>query len=109
MMRRVVAAIMLTLIFIRELLGSSVAVLKAAFARNLATDPAIIRVPVTLRSDAAIVALANLITLTPGTTTLHIAEDRKSLYIHCLQASDVPEILNGIHGSFERWLLELEG
>lgn len=108
-MRRAIAVIMLVLIFIRELLASSVAVLRAAFARNLTTDPAIIEVPITLRTDAAIVALANFITLTPGTTTLHVAEDRKSLYIHCLQASDVPGVLAGIHGSFERWLLELEG
>ena len=108
MMRRVVAVIMLLLIFIRELLASSVAVLRSAFARNLTTDPAIIKVPITLRSDAAIVALANFITLTPGTTTLHVADDRRSLFIHCLDASDVPGVLAGIHGSFERWLLELE-
>ncbi len=107
-MRRAVAVIMLSVIFIRELLGSSVAVLRSAFARNPDTDPAIIQVPITLRSEAAIVALANFITLTPGTTTLHVAEDRESLFIHCLDARDVPGVLAGIHGSFERWLLELE-
>lgn len=109
MIKRVLAASRLALIFIRELLRSSVAVLQAAFSRNIRTDPAIIRVPVSLRTDWAIVALANLITLTPGTTALHVAHDRKSIYIHCLEASDVPGVLQGIKDSFERWLLVLEG
>ena len=108
-MRRILAVFMLALIFIRELLSSSFAVLTAAFSRKPDINPAIIEVPLKLRTDGAIVVLANLITLTPGTTTLHVADDRKSLYIHCLQASDVPAVLSGIHGSFERWLLVLEG
>lgn len=109
MMKRVWAAIRLVLIFIRELLRSSVTVLQAAFSRHPRTNPAILRVPVSLRTEWALVALANLITLTPGTTALHVADDRKSLYIHCLEAGDVPAVLQGIHDSFERWLLVLEG
>lgn len=108
-MKRAVAGVMLVLIFIRELLRSSVSVLVAAVSRNPVTNPAIIEVPVRLRTETALVVLANLITLTPGTTTLHVADNRESLYIHCLQASDVASVVDGIHNSFERWLLVLEG
>ena len=108
-LRRVRALVMLGLIFPRELWNSSWSVLLAAFSRQLPVNPAIIAYPLRVRSEPAIVALANMITLTPGTTTLRVSGDRNTLYIHALQAEDETEIRQGIADSFERWLLELEG
>lgn len=51
---------------------------------NATLRPAIIAVPLELRTDARIAALANMATLTPGTTALHVSDDRKILYIHVL-------------------------
>lgn len=108
-LRRVRALVMLCLIFPRELWNSSWSVLVAAFSRQSRANPAIIAYPLRVRSEPAIVALANMITLTPGTTTLSVSGDRSTLYIHALQAEDEEAIREGIAGSFERWLLELEG
>lgn len=108
-LRRLRALVMLCLIFPRELWNSGWSVLLAAFSRQLPVDPAIIDYRLRLRSEVAIVALANMITLTPGTTTLRIGGRRKTLWIHCLQADDEAAIRQGIADSFEHWLLELEG
>ncbi|AHB47638.1 sodium:proton antiporter [Hyphomicrobium nitrativorans NL23] len=50
--------------------------------------PAIVAVPLDVKSDAGITLLANMITLTPGTTSLHVSEDRKTLYVHAMNASE---------------------
>ena len=44
----------------------------------------VIAIPLEARTDAEIVLLANLITLTPGTLSLDISADRKVLYVHAM-------------------------
>ncbi len=107
-MRRLKAAVMLGLIFPRELWNSSLSVVLAALSVRPRTSPCIMAMPLEVKSDNAIVALANLITLTPGTTTLHVSDDRSTLYFHCLQGSEGAQVVRQIKLSFERWLLELE-
>lgn len=66
---------------------------------------AIVAVPLDLKSDEGVTLLANMITLTPGTTSLHVSEDRSMLYAHVMNASDesVVQIKNG----FERCVREV--
>lgn len=61
---------------------------------------AILAVPLDLKSDAGITLLANMITLTPGTTSLHVSKDRKTLYCHVLHASN--ESVRQIKDGFEK-------
>lgn len=44
--------------------------------------PGIIKVPVHIKSDVGILLLNNLITMTPGTICLHVADDRSYIYVH---------------------------
>ena len=106
--RKLRAVFMLAVTFPAELWGSSVSVLRAALSRQPDVAPAIIALPLRVKGDFAIVTLANLITLTPGTTTLHVSDDRTHLYIHCLQDRGDAAIIRDIRQGFERWLLELE-
>ncbi len=46
--------------------------------------PGIVRVPTRCASDLEIMLLANFITLTPGTLTLEVSDDRRFLYVHAL-------------------------
>lgn len=99
----------LAVIFLRELIKSSVVVARAAFARDLTMASAIIAVPIDLRTDLGIAALANLVSLTPGTTSLHVSEDRRTLYVHCLDAPSADDVIRDIKETFERRLKEIEG
>lgn len=107
--RRLWMLVVLAAIFFRELLASSISVARAAFARSPTLSPAIIAVPVELRSDFAIATLANLVSLTPGTTSLHVSEDRSTLYVHCLDAPSVEQVISDIKTTFERRIQEIEG
>jgi multicomponent Na+:H+ antiporter subunit E len=50
--------------------------------------PGIIGVPLTVRSDAAITMLAHLISLTPGTFSLNLSHDQRTLYVHTISVND---------------------
>lgn len=108
LLRRLPDILMLALIFLSELVKSSVSVAQAAFARNPRIDSAILAVPVELRTDLGIAVLANMITLTPGTCSLHVSEDRRTIYVHALDASDPEGIIQGIHTAFERRIARIE-
>jgi len=63
----------------------------------------IVRVPLTVRSEAGTALLANLITLTPGTTSLHVDRERGLLYVHVMSLSD--DSVRQIKDGFERRVL----
>jgi multicomponent Na+:H+ antiporter subunit E len=107
--RRGLSLLTLLAIFPRELLLSSVAVAKAAFARDPQVAPAIIAVPIALKTDLGIAALANLVSLTPGTTSLHVNDARSILYVHCLDAPSAERVVADIKNTFERRIQEIEG
>ena len=69
--------------------------------------PAILAIPLDARTDAEITLLANLITLTPGTLSLDVSEDRSTLYVHAMYVSDPERLKREIKTGFERRVLEL--
>lgn len=109
LLSRIWAAFVLSLIFLRELVLSSVLVVRTAFARTIAVSPAIVAVPLDLRTDWGVTMVANLVSLTPGTTALHTSEDGRTLYVHALDALDEDAVVTSIKNSFERWVLKVEG
>jgi multicomponent Na+:H+ antiporter subunit E len=69
--------------------------------------PGVIGIPLTAETDLEITALANLITMTPGTLSLDVSADRKTLYVHAMYIND-PEVLRReIKENLERRVLEL--
>ena len=55
---------------------------------RLTMTPGIIKVPVELKHDQALLLLMNLISMTPGTLTIDLEEDKKHIYVHSLFLSD---------------------
>jgi multicomponent Na+:H+ antiporter subunit E len=69
--------------------------------------PAIIAVPLDLKTDAEITLLANMITLTPGTLSLDIAEDRSHIYVHAMYVDDIEEFRRTLKDGFEKRVREV--
>ncbi len=90
------AWIWLALLFLRELLLAASAVIRATLSPRLDLSPGIVAVPLRLRSAAGITLLGNMVTLTPGTTALHVSEDRRTLYIHAMDARDPEAVRRSI-------------
>ena len=51
--------------------------------------PGVIGMPLATHSSKAIFVVAHLITMTPGTLSLDVSTDCKTLYIHCMYLKDV--------------------
>jgi multicomponent Na+:H+ antiporter subunit E len=70
-------------------------------------QPGVIAVPLDARDDIEILILANMVSLTPGTLSLDLSDDRTVLYIHAMYLHDRERIIRGIKNGFERRLLEV--
>jgi len=69
--------------------------------------PGVIAIPLDARTDLEIVMLANLLTLTPGTLSLDVSTDRRSLYIHALYIDEAEKVRRDIKEGLERRLLQV--
>jgi len=69
--------------------------------------PAFAKLPLDLTSDLAISVLANSITLTPGTLSARLSEDRKFLLVHALNETDPKAMIAAIKKRYERPLKEI--
>ncbi|MEP3045825.1 MAG: Na+/H+ antiporter subunit E [Roseibium sp.] len=100
-------AIGLALVFVRELILSAWRVARIVTRPKIDLEPGIIAYPLTVDRDFEITMLANLITLTPGTLSVDVSEDRKTLYVHCIDVPDPQATIDDIKNVFERKILEV--
>ncbi|CUA97569.1 Na+/H+ antiporter subunit E [Pannonibacter indicus] len=96
----------LILLFLYELVMSAWRVARIVIRPKLGLNPGFIAFPLTVESDFEIALLANLITLTPGTLSVDVSEDRKVLYIHCIDVPDPEGTIADIRNGFERKIME---
>ena len=94
-------------IFPWELIKANVSMLFYAFGLKK-INPGIVKVETELESEYAQSMLANSITLTPGTITMDIAEQKGKTYyyIHWIDVDtqDMKEAGDGIKGTMEKWI-----
>ena len=107
--RRPAKIVALLLLFVAELVKSAWRVLVLVLQPRLNVKPGIIIYPLKVQTDFQIALLANLITLTPGTLTVDVTDDRSRLIIHALDAADPEGIRADIESGFERRILEAFG
>ena len=95
------------LVCLYELYVACFQVLWLVLSPKLNLKPGIIRMKVNLPTDFQLVFLASLINLTPGTLTLEVSPDKKTLYIHALNIDDAEKIVRSIRKSFENGIREV--
>lgn len=99
--RRLYYSILLFCMFLWDLTLSSIVVARAVLSPRDLVRPRLVTVPLKASTPHEITLVANYITLTPGTLTLDVSADRRTLLIHDLLAGDSSEgtragISNGI-------------
>lgn len=107
--RKIPKAINLGLFFLKEMLVANVKVAFDILTPHYYMRPTIIAVPLRAKTNLEIMLLANMITLTPGTLSIDVSKNRKTLYVHALYVknNDVEKVKQHIKDGFERRLLEL--
>jgi multisubunit Na+/H+ antiporter MnhE subunit len=107
--RRTWAGISLAGTFVYDLVVASLAVARIVLAPHPRPMPAIVRVPLDARTDWGVTLFAYLVSMTPGSTCLHVADDRSALFVHFLHAPDENKRAAEIKALFERRIRTLEG
>lgn len=95
------------LYFVWQLIVANLHVAYEVITPRLYMRPAIVAVPLDLKKEMEITLLANLVTLTPGTLSLEISEDRSTLFVHGMYVDDVEAFRQSIKQGFEKRVQEL--
>ncbi len=70
-------------------------------------QPGIVAVPLEARTDVEITVLSNLITMTPGSLSVDVSDDRSVIYVHSMFVDDPDQLRRTIKDDLERRVLEL--
>jgi multicomponent Na+:H+ antiporter subunit E len=96
----------LCVLFLYELVVSSVQVVWDVLTPSHKARPGIIAMPLDAKDEMEILLVTNLISLTPGTLSLDVTEDRSTLLIHAMFADDPDAIRHQMKSGMERWVIE---
>jgi multicomponent Na+:H+ antiporter subunit E len=97
----------LIVFFVSELIVSAIKVAWLALQPRIRVRPAIIAHPLTVTTDAQITLLANMVTLTPGTLSVDVSDDRRTLYVHVIDLDSKDALIGSIAAGFETKVLEV--
>ncbi len=103
---RPVRVLSLLLLCFKELALSAWKVAVMVTRPKLDVQPGIFAYPLRLTTDFEITLLANLITLTPGTLSVDVSEDKTTLYVHAIDCSNIEAAKNDIRNGFEKKIME---
>lgn len=93
--------------FLYELIKANIQVAADVITPKFYMKPGIVKLPLDVESNLEITLLANLISLTPGTLSLDVSEDRKVLYVHAMYIHDKEEFIDDIKNGFEKRILNI--
>ncbi len=97
----------LLLHFLADVLRANFRMAVTILSPRMKLRPAVVAVPLILRSETATILLANMLTLTPGTLSLDISSDHQTLYIHTVWLDDLEAFRRQVVEGYEKRLKEL--
>jgi multicomponent Na+:H+ antiporter subunit E len=104
--RRARRLLSLAFLFLTELVRSAWRVAVLVMSPRMDLKPGIFAYPLRVNRDFEITILANLITLTPGTLSVDVSDDRRVLYVHAIDCSNPDGLRHDIATGFEQKIIE---
>lgn len=95
------------MVLIWDIVVANLRVAKLILGPTRALQPGFIALPLELAGDLPITLLASTISLTPGTLSAELSEDRQWLYIHALDVVDEQALITEIKARYEQPLREI--
>ena len=97
------------LVLLYDILVANLHVARRILGSERTLRPAFFEVPLDITGDFPITMLASTITLTPGTVSAQLSEDRKRLLVHSLDVEDIAAAIAEIKQRYETPLKEMFG
>lgn len=92
----------LALFVVWELLLANVRVALDVLRPRTGIRPAVVAIPLDVTRDGEILLLSMLINITPGSVTIDLAEDRRTLYVHVMHMVSAEASRDEIKDGFEQ-------
>ncbi len=87
--------------YLKELVVSSLYVAYDIITPKDLMRPGFVEVPIDLKNETAVIALVNLISMTPGSLTVDMSPDKKKIYIHAMYLFDKDAFIRKIKNELE--------
>ena len=100
-LRRGDVAVRLGAVVLKDIVLASFEVARRILGPEAAIRPRFVWVPLDIRDPYGIVALAAIVTLTPGTLSSDLSDDRRHLLIHAFNVDDEAALVAGIKARYE--------
>jgi multicomponent Na+:H+ antiporter subunit E len=104
---RIFRAILFVFYYLKELVVSSLWVAYDIITPTEYQKPGIVEVPIDLKSDTAIIAFANLISMTPGSLTIDMSPDKKRIYVHAMYLHDKKIFIDKMKNELEHRIRQI--
>jgi multicomponent Na+:H+ antiporter subunit E len=106
-MAKIPKIIMFILFYLKEMVLSNIRVTYDVLTQKHQMKPGVVAIPIKAKSNFEITVLANLISMTPGTLSLDISNDKKVLYIHSMYIDNLNDLKHEISEGIEKRVLEV--
>jgi multicomponent K+:H+ antiporter subunit E len=106
-LRRARAALRLGAVVALDIVRSNIEVARRILGRESAIHPRYVWVPLAIRHPHGRVALAGIITMTPGTLSAEFSADGRHLLVHAFNAADPQALVDDIRQRYEAPLMEI--
>ena len=101
-LRRILNAVQLAAFFAWELMVANLRVAADVVRPHTTIRPAVVAIPLDVTKDAEILLLSMLINITPGSVTIDLSDDRRTLYVHVMHMTTADASRDEIKTGFER-------
>ena len=88
--------------FVWELVRANVKVAGDVLRSRTTIRPAVLAIPLDVTTDREILLLSTLINITPGSVTIDLSDDRRTLYVHVMHMTSPEASRREIKEGFER-------
>ena len=90
-----------------DIITANLQVAKLILGSTAKLRPAFVEIPMLLEDELALTMLTSIISLTPGTVSADLSDDRKMLLVHGLDVPDAEALVAEIKQRYEAPLLEV--
>ena len=105
--RRPLVVVRLGLVVLWDIVLSNIEVARRILGPEAAIRPAFVWVPLDLTDPHAIVSLAGIITMTPGTLSAELSPDGRHLLVHAFNVDDEAALIAQLKARYEAPLKEI--
>ena len=100
--KRVSSAVQLGFFLIGQLILANIRIAIDVMRPRHSIQPAVVAIPLDITKDGEILLLSTLLNITPGSVTIDLSDDRRTLYVHVMHLESAEAMRRDIKRGFER-------